>query len=112
MSIIIETIPNTHTCAICLEELLIPTSNMCITECAHVFHLNCFLQNREFDTRCPMCRYDILVDEEPISQQHQSVNVLPDGMLDENDNVEQNILFDIVAAFEEISNGMQLERCI
>lgn len=112
MSIIIETINNVHTCAICLDELTIPSSNICITQCAHIFHLNCFLQNREFNTTCPMCRSDILVGEETVAPQHNIVNVLPDGMLDENHNIEQNTLFDRFAAFEEISNGIQLRRHI
>lgn len=52
------------TCAICLEELNIPSANICITQCSHVFHLNCFLRNREFNETCPMCRAHILAQTE------------------------------------------------
>jgi hypothetical protein len=88
-----------ETCAICLDEITIPSSNMCVTECAHVFHLNCFLQNREFNNTCPMCRSDIQIGEQP---QDQDLNVLPDGMLDEND-------FNILAVLQEVAIGSRIE---
>ena len=52
---------NTHNCAICLEELTIPCINSCITECDHVFHLNCLIRNIEHNTRCPICRKHLLI---------------------------------------------------
>jgi len=54
---------NTNNCAICLEELTIPCRNSCITECEHVFHLNCLIRNTKHNTRCPICRKDILIRE-------------------------------------------------
>ena len=94
-----------ETCAICLEELTIPSPNICITECSHVFHLICLLRNREFNTACPMCRSDILVGNE----QDPDLNVLPDAMLDENANEPQNIEFNIINLFEEVAIGNRLE---
>ena len=91
-----------ETCAICLDELIISSPNTCITECAHVFHLNCFLQNREFSNTCPMCRSDIPIGEQP---QDQHFDVLPDGMLDEND-------FNILGALHEVAIGSLLEAQI
>lgn len=104
MSNILENMPITHTCVICLEELTVPSPNICITECAHVFHLNCFLQNREFNITCPMCRSNI-----PIDEQDQDLNVLPDGMLDENANEPQNGEFNINNLLEEVAIGIQLD---
>ena len=46
-------------CAICLEQLNIPSPNLCVTECNHVFHLNCFLHNREYNVLCPICRANV-----------------------------------------------------
>jgi hypothetical protein len=93
---------NTQTCAICLDEIIISSPNTCITECAHVFHLNCFLQNREFSNTCPMCRSDIPIGEQ---QQDQHLDVLPDAMLDEND-------FNILGALHEVAIGSLLEAQI
>ena len=106
MSNQLENMPITHTCAICLEELTVPSPNICITECAHVFHLNCFLQNREYNITCPMCRSDIPIGE---PQEVQELNVLPDGMLEENVNAQQNMVFNIYDVFEEVAIGCQLE---
>ena len=94
---------NTHTCPICLEELIIPAINSCITECAHVFHLNCLIKNREHNTRCPICRNDIQHEQQQINEvYHQNENVLPDGMIEVN-NINRN------AIFEEISIEMRLD---
>lgn len=108
MSNELENMPITQTCAICLEELTVPSPNICITECAHVFHLNCFLQNREFNITCPMCRSDIPKGVQPFQEEVQDLNVLPDGMLEENVSVQQNLLFDIFGILEDISIGRQL----
>lgn len=68
-------LPNdTHNCAVCLEELTIACRNSCITDCAHVFHLNCLLKNRQHNTRCPVCRKDILIGERPVSQNRTANN--------------------------------------
>ena len=94
---------NTHTCAICLEELTIPSINSCITECAHVFHLNCIIKNTDHNTRCPICRNDIQHEQQQINEvYHQNENVLPDGIIEGN-NMNRN------AIFEEISIGMRLD---
>ena len=68
-----------QTCAICLEELVVPSPNMCMTECSHIFHLTCLLRNMEHNTKCPMCRSDIPA----IAQQVPGAN-------ENNPNLEQN----------------------
>ena len=113
-----NSISNIHTCAICLEELSVSARNSCITECAHVFHLNCLLRNREHNTRCPICRNDIF-HEQPVNEleYQQNENVLPDGMI-ENDNMNQIVLLTRNSRnriFQEIWNEMDLDddiRCI
>ncbi len=60
---------NTHNCAVCLEELTIPSTNICITDCSHAFHLNCLLKNRQHNTRCPVCRKDIPSGDQPVLNQ-------------------------------------------
>jgi hypothetical protein len=68
-------LPNdAHNCAVCLEELTIPCTNSCITDCAHVFHLKCLLKNRQHNTRCPVCRKDISIGERPVSQNRTADN--------------------------------------
>jgi hypothetical protein len=100
---------NTHICAICLEELSVSARNSCITECTHVFHLNCLLRNREHNTRCPICRTDIQPEQEQINEVYeQNVNILPDGMI-EDDNMNQNVFLNRNEIFEEISIGMSLD---
>lgn len=42
-------------CAICLSD--IELSNVTITECDHVFHTSCLLQNRT--NKCPLCRHEL-----------------------------------------------------
>jgi hypothetical protein len=107
-----NSISNTHTCAICLEELIIPAINSCITECAHVFHLNCLLRNREHNIRCPICRKEIH-HEQPVNEvvYQQNENVLPDGMIEDN-NMNQIVLLTRNSRnriFEEIWIGTNLD---
>lgn len=112
MSSQLENIPITHTCSICLEELSIPSPNMCITECGHVFHLKCLIQNREFNIACPMCRSKIPLGEQLFQEQEEDLNVLPDGMLEENGHAQQNIEFNdaqLNEVLEEIAIGSQLD---
>jgi hypothetical protein len=108
MNDITENINETPTCAICLEQLTIPSPNICITECNHVFHLNCFLQNREFNRLCPMCRSDIPIGAQ--NEQHHIV-ALPDVMIDD-DNLQDNALLNRFEVLEEIAIGTQLQRRI
>jgi len=98
-------LPNSQTCAICLEELLIPSINSCITECAHVFHLTCILKNREHNTRCPICRKDIQPEQE------QMVNISPEPIIDSNYPYE-DVYLNRNEIFIEISNGMRLDSDI
>ena len=48
-----------HTCAICLEDLIIPCNNIYVTNCSHLFHLNCINRSRERNRNCPLCRANI-----------------------------------------------------
>lgn len=89
---------STHTCAICLEELVIPCPNMCITECSHIFHLNCLIRSREHNISCPLCRADIP------NEQHHNENI------EVNDNVieQTDLIQEIERVLQEIVNGTQL----
>lgn len=93
---------STHTCAICLEELVIPCPNMCMTECSHIFHLNCLLMSREHNDKCPLCRADIL-------SQRQNDNV---QIIEENNIIEEDIIENIDNVLIIIDNGMQLSTSI
>ncbi len=44
-------------CPICLERVPPLEKNSCITECGHVFHLECLMRHKELNnSSCPMCR--------------------------------------------------------
>jgi hypothetical protein len=94
-----------HTCAICLEDLVIPSPNMCMTECSHIFHLNCLLRSREHNRTCPLCRADI-----PNDQQHNIDN----DVIEVNDNIieEADLIENIENVLLEIVNGSQLNTSI
>ena len=96
---------STHTCAICLEDLVIPSPNMCMTECSHIFHLNCLLRSHEHNRTCPLCRADI-----PNEQQHNNDN---EG-IEINDNIinEADLIENIDTVLQEIVNGTQLHTSI
>lgn len=96
---------STHTCAICLEDLVIPSPNMCMTECAHIFHLNCLIRSREHNTTCPLCRADI-----PNEQQHNIDN----DVIEVNDNIiiEADLIENIDTILQEIVIGTQLDTRI
>ena len=96
---------STHTCAICLEDLVIPSHNMCMTECSHIFHLNCLIRSLEHNKTCPLCRADI-----PNEQQHHVDN----DVIEVNDNiiVEADLIENIDTVLQEIVNGTQLNTSI
>jgi hypothetical protein len=102
---------NTHNCPICLEKIMFPGPNFCITECAHVFHLNCFLQNREFNRKCPMCRTDIVSGEQhPIHVIEQQLDVWPDAMIDENNQNE--VIINRYSIIRDISLEFNLDAYV
>jgi hypothetical protein len=43
-------------CSICLESVAPMAKNSCITECGHVFHLDCMMRLKLKSSSCPMCR--------------------------------------------------------
>jgi hypothetical protein len=110
----------THTCAICLEDLVIPSPNMCMTECSHIFHLNCLIRSREHNTTCPLCRADIpneqpdnevievnIMEEADIPNEQPDNEVIEVNIMEEADLIEniENVLLEIV-------NGTQLTTSI
>jgi hypothetical protein len=117
MSIRLEKLSdNQHNCAICLEEIILMGANICITECSHLFHLNCFLQNREFNRKCPMCRADIVSKEPPIEvieqQQQQQLDVWPDAMIDENNQNQNDVEPNRYSIINDISREYNLDAFI
>ena len=91
---------STHTCAICLEDLVIPSPNMCMTECSHIFHLNCLIRSREHNKTCPLCRADI-----PNEQQHNIDNddiEVNDNIIVELDEQQHNIDNDFIEVNDNI----------
>ena len=92
----------THTCAICLEDLVIPSPNMCMTECSHIFHLNCLIRSCEHNRTCPLCRADI-----PNEQQHNEVMEVSDNIIEQTDLIDN-----INTILQEIVNGTQLNTSI
>ena len=93
---------STHTCAICLEDLVIPSHNMCMTECSHIFHLNCLIRSLEHNKTCPLCRADI-----PNEQQHNEVMEVSDNIIEQTDLIDN-----INTILQEIVNGTQLNTSI
>lgn len=49
---------NKETCPICLEYILFPKNNICITICNHKFHTSCILQISNTKI-CPYCRQEL-----------------------------------------------------
>ena len=111
-------------CAICLEQLNIPSPNLCVTECNHVFHLNCFLHNREYNVLCPICRANVpmniqevrndipeLIDDEPDridnedAELEQNMNNI--NRLDNNNLLDMNAYFGF---FENIIAGTRINE--
>ena len=50
------------TCPICLLE--IGTTNVFISECGHKFCGTCILKNTQFNYQCPMCRNELISNED------------------------------------------------
>ena len=67
-----STIPETHTCSICLDELHIGTTNTTTTTCGHRFHLSCLLKSLAQKNICPMCRGEL----EDVRKKQMPSNVL------------------------------------
>ena len=50
-------------CTICLEELKIGKSEVCLTPCQHVFHYKCmsdWLRKKNSTYKCPVCNFNLL----------------------------------------------------
>lgn len=45
-------------CIICKNQIN-SNNNTCTSECGHLFHLNCFIQQIK-DFRCPTCNYQLI----------------------------------------------------
>ena len=86
-----------HTCAICLEDLIIPCNNMCITECSHIFHLNCLLISRERNRKCPLCRTNIALVNQ---QSHNNRQILSNSFIEVS--ILQIILFILLLLLNQI----------
>ena len=59
-----------NTCAICLEDLIIPSNNMYKTNCSHIFHLDCINMSRKNNHKCPLCRANIYSDNQQMRNLH------------------------------------------
>ena len=53
---------NNDDCAICLETL--NQSKCCTTDCGHTFHSRCIFKNFRNSLDCPLCRRELIEDEE------------------------------------------------
>ena len=75
------------TCSICLINIDNTSNNIIKTECNHVFHSNCFLQNVAFNGfDCPNCRNTLANKPEPESDEDEDYE-------DEDDDEEQEELY-------------------
>jgi len=43
------------TCIICSKQISISKNNYVISQCNHLFHLNCLLSINKFSNKCPSC---------------------------------------------------------
>ena len=55
----VPSIPETHTCSVCLDEICIGNTNTTTTACGHTFHLSCLLKSLAQKNLCPMCRGEL-----------------------------------------------------
>ena len=46
-------------CPICLDPLSDGSPVCMLRPCTHMFHCSCISKNKEYESRCPMCRSDI-----------------------------------------------------
>lgn len=54
-----SSIPETHTCSVCLDEVCLGNTNTTTTACGHTFHLTCLLKSLTQKNLCPMCRGEL-----------------------------------------------------
>ena len=54
-------------CPICLEQL--EKTNISITICNHTFCTTCLLMSIQKNTKCPLCRNELIKKKEPIRAQ-------------------------------------------
>lgn len=55
----VPSIPETHTCSVCLDEICLGNTNTTTTACGHTFHLSCLLKSLAQKNLCPMCRGEL-----------------------------------------------------
>lgn len=65
-----------NTCAICLEDLIIPSNNMYKTNCSHIFHLDCINMSRKNNHKCPLYRAIIYSDNHQMRNLHNNRQIL------------------------------------
>ena len=54
-----SSIPETHTCSVCLDEICLGNTNTTTTACGHTFHLTCLLKSLTQKNLCPICRGEL-----------------------------------------------------
>lgn len=54
-------------CAICLETLT--NTKCCTTDCGHIFHSRCIFKNFKNSFDCPLCRKELVEEEEDDSEE-------------------------------------------
>ena len=86
-----------HTCAICLEDLIIPCNNIYVTKCSHIFHLNCINRSRERNRNCPLCRANIDIANQ---QLHNNTQTLSNSFIEVS--ILQIILFILLLLLNQI----------
>ena len=96
----ILTAKNLSNCSICLAN--IPTNNVAITKCDHMFCKICLSQSIKWSNRCPICRKNINIDQVSI------VN-LDDSTLNNNDDEKEDIINIEAINVEDVSNVLQEE---
>jgi hypothetical protein len=80
-------------CCICFEPM--DMVNLAITECAHTFHFSCLCQNMKKRVQCPLCRSELIendeeeeTDDDTESQQQQQDEEEDDEEEDDEDEDE------------------------
>ena len=96
----ILTAKNLSNCSICLAN--IPTNNVAITKCGHMFCKICLSESIRWSNRCPICRKNINIDQVSI------VN-LDDSKPNDNDDKKEDIINIEAKNVENVSNILQEE---
>ncbi len=87
----------TTNCTVCLEPIDTSQNNYCVSQCNHLFHLDCLLTVSKNNFKCPICNGDLA--EQTNNEINELDNIEPNNFKDnyiEYEQIEINELFNLV----------------